>query len=139
LWSNDPPNGGFEYKIRHTGISARYEPLVQKPSVFGLCIPNGLKTYLDVFDSMDKQVQNFIVSHTKKCDNCRYCVQTDKTKSRPLAYIKIDYEQKEYNLCPYFPGYSYCWTNINDDLADQLIKILTFMDKFIPNNTRTRK
>jgi hypothetical protein len=135
LWGGDPPRGGFEYKIRHTGVSAQYEPLLQHPPVFGLCIPNGLKTYLNVFDSMDKQIQGFIVSRTKKCNGCRYCVQTDKTKSRPLAYIKVKYEQKEYNLCPYFPGYSFCWTNIDHDLADRLIEILAFMDKFAPDST----
>jgi len=133
LWTNEPPNGGFEYKIRHTGISARYEPLAQDPPVLGLCIPNGLKTFLDVFALMNDKVQDFIVSRTKKCDGCKYCIQTDKTRSRPLAYVKVNYEKKEYKLCPYFPGYSYCWTSINNDLADQLIEMLSFMDKHMPN------
>jgi hypothetical protein len=133
LWSKEPPRGGHEYKIRHTGISAQYDFYVQKPAIFGLCIPNGLKTYLDAFDSMNDKVQNFVVTRTKKCDGCRYCVQTDKTKSRPLVFIKVNYEQKDYNLCPYFPGYRYSWTEINNDLVDQLIEMLTFMDKFAPN------
>ena len=134
-WSKENPKGGFEYKIRHTGISARYEPFVKQPPVFGLCIPNGLKPYLEKFDSMDKELQNFIVERTKKCDGCRYCVQTDKTGSRPLALIKISHENKEYNLCPYFPGYRYCWSTIDDKLADQLIGFLSFMDTFAPAKT----
>jgi hypothetical protein len=139
LWSKNTPNGGFEYKIRHTGISARYDFFLQQPAVFGLCIPNGLKPYLNAFDSMDKKLQMFIVSRTKKCDGCRYCVQTDKTGSRPFAFIQINYEEKKYNLCPYFPGYSYCWTNIDNDLADQLIEILSFMDKFAPDSIHNKK
>jgi hypothetical protein len=55
LWGGDPPSGGFEYKIRHTGISAS--------------------------------------------------------------------------------GYSFCWTKIDNDLTDQLIEMLAFMDKFAPNIT----
>jgi hypothetical protein len=138
LWDAEPPRGGFEYKIRHTGISARYEALVQNPPVFGLCIPNGLKAYLNVFDSMNEKLQKFVIAHTKKCDGCRYCVQTDKTGSRPLVYVKVNYEQKEYNLCPYFPGYSYCWTSVDDDLANQLIDFLSFMDKYIMDATPRR-
>jgi hypothetical protein len=132
LWSKEPPRGGFEYKIRHTGISAQYDFYARQPAIFGLCIPNGLKTYLDNFNSMNNVVQNFIITHTKNCDGCRYCVQTDKKKSRPLAFSSINYNQKEYKLCPYFPGYRYSWTEINNDLVNDLIETLTFMDKFIP-------
>jgi hypothetical protein len=100
--------------------------------MYCLCIPNGLKVYLDAFDTMSEKNKSFVIKHTKKCDGCRYCVQTDKTGSRPMAFIQIIYEQKIFNLCPYFPGYCYSWTNINDDLVDQLIEMLFFMDKFIP-------
>ena len=131
IWSEEQPNGGFEYKIRHTGISARYDPYFKNPVVFGLCIPNGLKTYLEAFNSADNRVQNFIIEHTKKCDGCRYCVQTDKTGTRPLAIIKVVHGGEEYNLCPYFPGYSYRWSGINDELVERLIEMLAFMDKFI--------
>jgi hypothetical protein len=134
LWSNDPPRGGFEYKIRHTGISAQYDYYVQNPAVFGLCIPNGLKKYLDNFGSMDKNLQKFVAGQTKKCDGCNYCIQTDKTKSRPKAYVTVAFEQKKYNLCSYFPGYTYCWTSIDDKLVDQLIDILLFMDKYAIEN-----
>ena len=131
LWNKELPKSGFEYKIKHTGISAIYDPYFKDPAVFGLCIPNGLKKILEAFESMDEKLQKFIVKQTKECDSCRYCVQTDKTGSRTFAYVTVDYEQKNYNLCPYFPGYRYCWISINDNLADQLINFLLFMDGFI--------
>ncbi|MDR0946579.1 MAG: hypothetical protein LBM87_02370 [Ruminococcus sp.] len=40
VWSDESPKGGFEYKIKHTGISALYEPFTQC-AYLGLCIPNG--------------------------------------------------------------------------------------------------
>ena len=129
MWSKDRPNGGFEYKIRHTGISARYDPCFKNPVVFGLCIPNGLKTYLMAFDSADTNVKNFIIAHTKRCDGCRYCVQTDKNGTRPLAKMKVVHNGEAYHLCPYFPGYGYRWHSINDELVEQLIDMLAFMDK----------
>jgi len=136
LWSKETPKGGFEYKIRHTGISAQYDFYVQQPTVFGLCIPNGFKTFLNAFDSMSTKNKSFVINRTKKCDGCRYCVQTDKTGSRPLAFIQVIHEQKKYNLCPYFPGYCYSWTNITDELTEQLIEMLSFMDKFIPKDNK---
>ena len=131
-WSSDSPRGGHEYKIKHTGISAQYDFYVKSPVRLGLCIPNGMKPYLTAFDSMDTGLQNFVVKCTKKCDDCGYCVQTDKTGTRPKAYISINYKDKEYQLCTYFPGYKYCWSHMDEELAEILIKMLTFMDKFAP-------
>ena len=60
-WNSNPPSGGFEYKIRHTGISAQYDFYTVNPPAFGLCIPNGMKVYLNAFDSMDSKLQKFVV------------------------------------------------------------------------------
>ena len=128
LWGTETPGGGFEYKIKHTGISARYDPGIRHPAVFGLCLPGGLKAFLARFHTMDKPLQDFVISRAKKCDGCRYCVQTDKTGSRPFACISVRHDQKEYRICPLFPGCYFCWTEIDETLADQLIAFLTFMD-----------
>jgi hypothetical protein len=134
LWDKTPPRGGHEYKIRHTGISAQYDFFTQQPAIFGLCIPKGLKLFLDNFQSMETKTKNFVISQTKKRDKCRYCVQTDKTNTRPLAFVKVNIDQKDYNLCTYFPGYAYSWTYINNELVEQLIDMLVLMDKYIPKN-----
>lgn len=97
----------------------------------GLCITYGLKNYLEKFDSMSSTLKDFVIEYTKKCDRCHYCVQTDKTGTRPLAYLPIDYNREKYELCPYFPGYTYSWTSIDDELVDRIIEFLSFMDEFI--------
>lgn len=130
-WGADTPRGGFEYKIRHTGISTRYDAMIAEPATIGLCIPNGMKAYLEAFGRMEPRVQDFVVERTKKCDGCRYCVQTDKTGARPLAAIPVSYRQEEIRLCPHFPGYSYCWSTLTDELVDQMIALLAFMDSFV--------
>jgi hypothetical protein len=132
-WNKEKPRGGCDYKIKHTGISAQYDDYTKNPLKIGLCIPNGLKTYLEAFATMSENLQNFIIEHTKKCDGCRYCVQTDKTKTRPLALIKVSHKKAEHNLCPYFPGGWFCWTKLTDELVDQIIEALSFMDRFAPN------
>ena len=132
-WSEETPRGGFEYKIKHTGISMRYEPCCKEPWILGVCIPGGMKLFLEHFDEMPEHVQDFVMSRIKRCDGCRYCVQTDKTGKRPFARIAVQYAEKEYKLCPYYPGYSFWWTSIDDTLADNIIGLLGFMDKFIGN------
>ena len=130
-WSKEDPKG-FLFKVKHTGVSLSYEPFVKSPPVLGLCVPNGLKPYLENFDSMDEKLKEFVTGRTKKCDACKYCVQTDKTGSRPLAAMNTKYGNKNYSLCPYFPGFSYCWSAIDDDLADKLTLFMSFMDGFAP-------
>ena len=131
LWSKKPPTGGNCYKILHSGISIKFEPFYRHETILGLCIPNGIKEFLLNFDQMEEKLKNFVVERTTKCHNCKYCVQTDKTKTRPLALIKIKHAGTAYNLCPYFSGDRYQWTNVNEELAELIINFLEFMDKFI--------
>ncbi len=130
VWSKEKPKGSFEYKIKHTGICVRYDPYFQEPCIMGICIPNGLKTYLEHFDDMEDALKNFVVTYTKKCDGCKYCVQTDKTGQRPLASIHVEHKEEKVLLCPYFPGFTYCWTRLDANLVDSIIEMLDFMDQF---------
>ncbi len=129
-WGDERPRGGNAYKIKHTGICAQFDAYVDEPVSLGLCIPSGMKPYLAHFDQMPPKVQAFVMERTKKCDGCRYCVQTDKTGRRPLACIPIRYRDETYRLCPYFPGYRYCWHRIDDGLVGNLTALLDFMDGF---------
>ncbi|NLO47184.1 MAG: hypothetical protein GX111_02505 [Clostridiales bacterium] len=137
-WGDESPKGGNEYKIRHTGISAQYDAYARNPVTFGLCIPYGLRYFLEQFNAMNQIVKDFIVERTKKCDGCRYCIQTDKTGKRPLACIPITHKQTTYKLCPYFPGYNYSWTHIDDNLVDKIVEFLAFMDGFANSMIRCK-
>jgi len=131
-WGKERPRGGFEYKIKHAGISAQYDPFIRKPAIFGMCIPNGLKPYLQKYDAMSESNKDFVVRHTKRCNKCNYCIQTDKTGSRPLAYIPVVHDGTEHKLCTYFPGYTFCWTGIDDGLVSNITELLSFIDGFAP-------
>jgi hypothetical protein len=129
-WGDERPRGGNEYKIKHTGISAQYDAYVRTPASLGLCIPYGMKPFLERFDSMDPGLKEFVIGRTKKCDGCRYCVQTDKSGKRPLARISVSDGNAEYKLCPYYPGYSYTWTAVDESAVNDIIRMLDFMDGF---------
>jgi len=128
-WHDDqyPLKGGFQYGIRHIGISMSYDNLVFRPAVFGICIPK-MKNLLMLFSSMDQDLKDFVVYMTKKCDGCRYCVQTDRTGKRQLAKMTVTNHGEDYDLCPYFPGYNFCWEGLDSKLVDYMIQILDFMD-----------
>lgn len=130
--SPEPPRGGFEYKITHTGVSMQYDFYTREPATIGICIPNGMKPYLAAFPLMERELQAFVIDRTKKCDMCRYCVQTDHTKTRPLAHTLIDFNGAAYQLCHFFPGYQYSWTSLDEALADRIIMMLSFMDGLKP-------
>ena len=129
-WSKEPPRGGSFYKIKHTGIAVEHVRQFQNPTLIGLCIPGGMKEYLNNFAKMSENLQKFVVARTKKCDGCRYCIQTDKTGKRPMANTKITFEAKEYILCHLYPGWHYCWTSLDEETVDKMIEMLEFMDSF---------
>lgn len=129
-WSEEKPGGSFEFKVKHSGITVRYEPWFKEPCIMGVCIPGGMKQYLEHFTEMEAPLKSFVWERTKKCNGCRYCVQADRTGQRPLAGIPVEYGTETVSLCPYFPGYSFCWTKIDEALAEQIVRLLDFMDQF---------
>lgn len=110
----------------HAGISLEYHVDVAKPACISLRVPR-LKELLNGFDLMEDALKEFVVKTNKKCDHCRYCVQTDKTEKRNLIYIPVSLGQ-EYNLCPLFPGFSYCWDFIDEPLGSSMRSLLSFID-----------
>jgi hypothetical protein len=127
-WDKNPPTGGNQFKIRHTGVSFVYDKWVKEPALMGLCIPGGLKNFLEAFGDMEENEKDFVINQTKKCDACNYCIQTDKSGKRPRALIPVKHHENTHNLCPLFPGVGFGWTSINNELANDIIAMLSFMD-----------
>jgi hypothetical protein len=113
----------------HGGISAQYDGLMKNPPIYSLRIPY-YKTLLEQSEKMPDEVKNFIVNTGKKCDGCRYCVQMDKTGKKQFPYITVRNE-KEYNMCFYFPSFQYCWEELDLSTANNISKLLSFADKIL--------
>ena len=133
-WSAAPPTGGYEYKVKHTGIAAIHDLHSLNPVSIGVRIPGNLGPFLRAFDEMGEGLQRFVIGRTKRCDGCRYCVQTDKTGARPLAFVPIEFEGEMHRMCTYYPGGSYWSTQLSDELAENMMAMLEFMDRFAPGN-----
>lgn len=93
---------------------------------FGLRIPE-FRTLVQHFDTMPTQVQDFVVRQTRRCDNCGYCTQTDKTGKRKPAFLTVE-NNGSHNLCLMFPGFGYTWQRLDDSLAPDIRTFLTFAD-----------
>lgn len=107
----------------HSGIELSYEELRLEPCFLWMRMPM-FKTVLEKADSLPSEVAEFIASNTKTCDGCRYCVQTDKTKTRPLAAVKLSGKNK----CPMFPGFTFNWRRIDGELCEKILKTLDAVD-----------
>ncbi len=110
----------------HSGLSLKYDFYAEHPFCCSLRIPR-CKELLAHFDSMNGTVQQFVLRYHKKCDGCRYCVQTDKTGERPFSGVPVRYD-REYRLCPYFPGFNYTWNKIDANLTDEILQFLDFTE-----------
>lgn len=110
----------------HGGISLKYYYYVAKPACISLRVPK-LKEILNDFDLMEDELKDFVVKRNKKCDDCRYCVQTDKMGKRNLIFTTVSLDKK-YNLCPLFPGFNYCWDYMDDTLASNMMRYLEFIN-----------
>ena len=130
-WSGDIPKSNNWSGVKQTGICVNHRPFTEPNMIFGLCIPGKMmKTFIDSFNTMNDNLKSFFIDKTVKCWDCNYCIQTDKTGNRPKVFTPVQYNNKEFRLCPYYPGFSFSWSAIDDDLADNLIEMLIFMDKY---------
>jgi hypothetical protein len=110
----------------HGGFSVEYDWIRKHPLLFGLRIPE-FRTLVQHFDSMSNQTKAFVVRHTKHCDNCGYCTQTDKTGRRKPAFLTVEHDGR-HDLCLMFPGFGYTWQQLDDTLAADIQAFLAFVD-----------
>jgi hypothetical protein len=110
----------------HGGLSIEYDWIRKSPLLFALRIPE-FKTLVQHFDTMPNQTQDFMVRHTKHCDNCGYCTQTDKTGKRKPAFLTVEHNGR-HDLCLMFPGFGYTWQKLDDSLALDIRAFLAFAD-----------
>ncbi|HOU16173.1 MAG TPA: hypothetical protein PKZ84_23975 [Anaerolineae bacterium] len=125
----DEPLKGWWGERTHGGLAFEYDWIRKNPLLFGLRIPE-FKTLLQHFDAMPEQVKAFVVQHTKHCDTCGYCTQTDKTGKRPRAFMTVEYNG-QHALCTMFPGFGYTWQNLDETVAADIQAFLTFTDEVL--------
>ncbi len=127
----DDPLKGWWGERTHGGLGFEYDWIRKNPMLFGLRIPE-FKTLLQHWDTMPDQVKAFVVQHTKHCDACGYCTQTDKTGKRPRAFVTVEYNGK-HAFCTMFPGFGYTWQQLGETEAANIIAFLTFIDETLTN------
>jgi hypothetical protein len=114
----------------HSGIEFTFEELRYNQLLIGLRVPY-FTDVLKAMDKADEKVKNYVVHQSKRCDNCGYCTQTDKTGTRPKQYIPVQYDGKVYYICPLFCGFMHRWRKLNDEIVNNIIMFLSFVDKVV--------
>lgn len=126
IYANEVSDGLLMmYDHEHIGIEAWLSALHEPPQGFRLVIQKP-RDILAGFDTLPQTVRRFIVNYHAKCNNCGYCSQRSKGKSKPFT-IYAEYDGKTYPFCPINHVYSYCWDVLSDELVDGLIAYLDYL------------
>jgi len=128
----DEPLKDWWAERTHGGLAFEYDWIRKNPLLFGLRIPE-FKTLVLHFDTMPDQTKEFVIRHTKHCDNCGYCTQTDKTGKRKPAFLTVE-QSGRHDLCPLFPGFGYTWQQLDETLALDIRAFLAFVDETLTGN-----
>ncbi len=123
----EEPLKGSWAEREHGGLSVWFDYSRRNQVFFGLRVPR-YKEVLGHFDGMEDRLKEFVISKTKQCNNCGYCTQTDKTGTRKMQYTTVSYKG-EYNLCQLYPGFTYVWTRIDENTANNIMAFLSFIDR----------
>ena len=110
----------------HGGFAMEYEWVKKRPVLYALRVPEYRKL-LGRFSAMPPHVRSLVVRHTKHCDNCGYCTQTDKTGTRSKAFVAVEHEGK-HALCTMFPGFGYTFRELDEPLVSAFKDFLLFID-----------
>jgi len=118
---------GSAWKTRNfSGVEFMANELTQSGMTVGLHIPF-LGEVLGKADQMSDSLREF-VGCFNKCSGCRYCVQLDKTKTKPLRLVKVGNS----NLCTVF-AFGFTFNNLGEDmwLANGIIELMAFIDEVL--------
>jgi len=112
------------WKTRNfSGIEIAYDELTQSQTRIGIHLPF-FSEILENAGTMSESLKKY-VSEQNKCGGCRYCVQLDKTKTKPLRSLKIG----KNNICTVFTfGYQYNHFYEGMWLPDAVIELMDFID-----------
>jgi hypothetical protein len=127
---------GWWAERTHGGLSFEYDWIRKNPLLFGLRIPE-FKALVQHFSAMPDRTKGFVVRHTKHCDSCGYCTQTDKTGKRPRSCQTVEHNGL-HELCLMFPGFGYTWQRLDDALALDIRTFLAFADDVLTRDENQR-
>lgn len=116
---------GDSWKTKNfSGVTFSYDENNEDCTRIGVHIPY----FREILENTEKMSPTLRVFITKwnKCTGCRYCVQMDKSKTKPLRFVKVD----DSNVCSVFAGgctfnqfYDGTW------MADSIIELLNLVDE----------
>ncbi|MCL2498276.1 MAG: hypothetical protein FWF06_06675 [Symbiobacteriaceae bacterium] len=81
------------------------------------------------FESMSDGLREMIMEKASKCSGCKYCIQTDKTGSKPLAVSHLQHRGVTKAVCSYYPFWAL--HEVSSERAEQLIELMQIADRVL--------
>ncbi|MCL2549014.1 MAG: hypothetical protein FWE76_07620, partial [Symbiobacteriaceae bacterium] len=88
------------------------------------------------FASMSDGLKQMIMDKASRCSGCRYCVQTDKSGTKPLAASHVTHNGVDKVICSYYPFWSL--REISSERADQLIELMSIAERVLADKYGAR-
>lgn len=129
------PNNISIYDRNNYGIFFNYSVVFKEQLLLFLRIQN-VRKVLELFDTLDEKLREFIITTHAHCHGCGYCTQRNKNRVAVVKphMIPIEYNSKIHALCPILDYvYSYCWNRIDEKLVDGILLYLELQDKIHEN------
>ncbi len=101
---------GLEMKVRYTkpvkgarrplgGFCLTANLLRGNQPVCSIDLVASLK-FMQAYDEMDVDLQSYVLSVSRQCTGCEYCIQTNKTP--PVRAVKLKHQGTTMMVCPFF-------------------------------------
>ena len=105
----------------HYGFTFEYRYEAQVPQHCGLRIQK-YKDILESYEEIPAGARSLIQQKAKRCDDCGYCTQTDRTGTRQRATVTLN---DGACLCTYYPGFNYVFFELD---MQRVAEITSFLE-----------
>lgn len=106
-----------QFKSEVGGFQIGYNSRKYRQFYFGTLNGIGEKAMLENFDNLDDDMKQHFINICKPCNGCLICTKNGKNKA---FTVNVNFNVKDYKLCPSFPRHS--WETYNVELIDVLFK-----------------
>jgi hypothetical protein len=128
---SEAPHNLSMYDRSNYGIFFNYSVLFKDQLLLFLRVQN-VRKVLELFDTLDEKLREFIIATHAHCHGCGYCNQRNKNRVAAVKphMIPVEYKGKTHALCPVLDYvYSYCWNYIDERIVSGILIYLELQEK----------
>ena len=137
IWGGCTVNWEREYaKKKRILFTVFIEPWRQYQVMYSIRVSD-FQAVFDQFATMSDGLKQMIMDRATRCSGCRYCVQTDKTGTKPIAVSRVTFQGVDKAVCSYYPFWAL--HEMSAERARQLIELMGIAERVLAENMATER